>query len=156
MPDEDRPLVTCYATCRICQPAAAAREKNDPAGAALVDLRRNANRAAGRGYNVQLQLVPLQDPRGEPEGTIRRELPSGRGGAELYSIKHARLENGTRKPRRRRSSGFFRRQRHRRVLVVGVHETGNGISESSGSFRVEGAGEGSDRGQVYRDTFVCG
>lgn len=96
MPDEDRPLVSCRATCRIRGPAAATRQKNDPAGATLVDLRGDANRAAGGGYNMQLQFLPLQDPREEPEGAVRRELSSGRGGTELHSIKHAGLEDETR------------------------------------------------------------
>lgn len=101
MPDEDRPLVTRRATCRFRGPAAArTREKNDPAGATLVVLRGDANRAAGGGYNMHLQFLPLQDPRGEPEGAVRRELSSGRGGTELHPIKHAGLEDGTRGQRR--------------------------------------------------------
>lgn len=97
MPDEDRPLVPGRATYRVCRPAAAVRQKNDPAGATLVVLRGDANPAAGRGYNVQLQFLSLQDPRGESEEAIRHELSSGQGGAELHSIKHAGLEDKTRR-----------------------------------------------------------
>lgn len=104
---------------------------------------------------MQLQFLSLLDVGGELEEAIRRELSSGRGGVELYPIKHAGFADEARERRRReRSAGSFRRQSQR--VFVGVHEARDGISESPGSLRVEAAGEGIDRWQVYRDASVRG
>jgi len=104
---------------------------------------------------VQLQFLSLLDLGGELKGAIRRELSSGRGGVELYPIKHAGFADEARERRRReRSPGSFRGQSQR--VFISAHEARDGISESPGSLRIEATGEGIDRWQVYRDASIRG